>query len=55
MAPRQVHRERGVKYPEFVKMVLKFYGSKTDPTAAEIWTEELEKSFRYVISRMRRK
>ena len=45
VAPRQVHREREVKCPEFVKMVPKFYGSKTDPTAAEIWIEELEKSF----------
>ena len=45
VAPRPVHREREVKCPEFVKMVPKFNGSKTDPTAVEMQIEELEKSF----------
>ena len=45
IALRKVHRERGVKCPEFVKIVPKFYGSKIDPTVVEIWIEELEKSF----------
>ena len=44
-AQRPVHREREIKCPEFVKMVPKFHGSKTDPTAVESWIEELEKSF----------
>ena len=47
VAPREAprDRERHVSFPEVIKMTPHFYDAQNDPTAAEMWVEEMEKAF----------